>query len=242
MCDPITAIGTAVSVGGSLMQHSAQKSAASDQKAYNARIEASRREYAEDVKEWQDQKYQNDLSHIEDILDYRAAEFGRYKQWRAKVEDNVKENYIGKLGTTMARMAEEYLSSHFRDLEVRNQALQAEGDTMVGAASRGVAGNSVRAMLGEIERQEAQATLQNNLSNDATQKQLQREMQAFEGEAENTLLNLPRLTFQPIRMPDEPAPVNPVEPSPPVSSPSALGAGLQMISTGINTYSALSGN
>lgn len=241
MCNPVAAIGAAVSVGGTMLQHKAQKDAASQQRAYNARIEAARREYAEEVEAWQDQKYQNDLSYIEDVLDYRDAEFGRYKQWRAKVEQNVQENYIGQLGATMARMAEEYLASNFRDLAVQEQAEQGRGQVNVSAAARGVTGNSVRAMMGEIERQEAQATLQNNLSTEATQSQLHREMQAFQAEAESTLLNLPRLTFQPIRFPDEPAPVNPVEPSPPVSSPSTLSAGLQMISTGINTYTSLAG-
>lgn len=239
MCAPaIVAAGAAVA--GTALSYSAQKDAADKQEGYNKKITAAREKYAKEVDAWQQEKYNADLAYIEDILDYRENEFERYKVWREKVKANVKENYFGKLGTAMARMTEEAIASELRNLNISEQSTIQQAQIANTAADRGVAGNSVSAMLGEIERQEARAVLHNTMSNEATQKQLQRQMEGYEAEAESTLLNLPRLSFKPIRMPDEPAPVNPVEPAPPVAQPSALGTGMQMIHTGISTYASIS--
>lgn len=242
MCGPalaISAVGAAASVAGTVMSHSAQKKAANDQKAYNRTITEAREQYSKEVEAWQNAKYDQDLAYISDILDYRESEFDRYKTWREDVEDSVQEDYFGKLGATMARMVEEAMASEFQIMGYREQGQAAEGEAVADAANRGVAGNSVRAMVGEIERQEANAVTQATLSKEATQKQLQRTLEAHEAEAESTLLNLPRLTFEPIRMPDAPAPVNPVEPAPPVATPSMAAAGLNMISTGVSTFASL---
>jgi hypothetical protein len=222
------------------MSANAQSDAADAQASHNRAITAARRRYAREVEAWQNEQYNNELAYVEDILDYRENEFERYKVWREKVEGNVQQNYFGKLATTMARMTEEAIATELANMSYQQQGQDQRAQVTTGAAERGVRGNSVQALLGEIERQESTAITQNTMSNEATQRQLERQMEGYEAEAESTLLNLPRLSFEPIQMPNEPAPVNPVEPAPPVSRPSMLGAGLSIIGQGISTYAQYS--
>lgn len=222
MCSISLALGGLGAVG--------QVASYSSQASYAAQAESTRLANQEIAKierrkagQYKNTIFRQDIEYAEDILDFQQAEFSRQEDFVEQSRTAINENYINQLGTLMVRAVEEDIATTLLGEDAVRQGRRQRAAGQVAAGERGVSGNTVDMLLGDVERQvgEAQQSYERNYQ--AINRQLQLEALGLKAKADTQLNNIPIQTFSPIKPPSPPSPTPQVQPTAPVPQPSVLG-------------------
>ncbi|MCB4824281.1 virion core protein, T7 gp14 family [Roseicella aerolata] len=246
MCIPLAAgialAGVAVSAAGTAMSYSAAKSASKAQNSYNAETEKQQLQYRQEVMEYQNQVWEQDLAYSEDLLSWAQGEWNRQERYDVRARQAIEKNTLAGIGQVLLRQVEEDMSVVAQGMEVGRQGQQARASAS--ARDRGVEGNSVDAILQDVSRQEGEVLNVMAMNRAGTIRQLNREAVALDAQGDQQLANIQLKTYAPQAQIRQPSPVSPVNPAAPVASPNVgtlvtglAGAGIQ----GITNYSTYSG-
>jgi type II secretory pathway pseudopilin PulG len=237
-------VGTAASIGGSIMGFQAQNKAAWEQRAYNMKVEAQQERYRAELIEYQNVVYQGEVDHGHKLLDYSEGEFSRQAKFRDNAAESIQKNLFAQYATIFQRAIEENIASAFDVRAVAKEGQAVRAKARAAADSKGVEGASVEAIIDDVSRQEGENRVLLEMNRSATQRQLHLEAMGLKASADQQLYNIPLQTFQPSAPLNPPNPISPVTPAAPVASPSrgamvanVIGAGVQ----GLSNYASWSG-
>lgn len=240
MCEPATAIagaGLVFGVGSSIAANNRARANARDQAAYNARIERQQKEFRREVMNYKNDQYEDEIEHYEDLIEYQQEEFEKSKEYIEAQEANVKEDAFSQIATLAYRMVEEETASLLRGVDIGRQVLTGQGSLQAQVADSGIAGNTVRLLSGEIDRQGGEANVAEERNLVSVRRQLGLSQLGIKAAADSAMARLRLPTFQPLAPPAPPTPTSPVNPAAPVARPSSAAAILSGVNTGLNIAS-----
>lgn len=223
MCPPaaLALVSTAASVGGTVMGFMGQQANARAQMAHNALVDRQNTQHFKEVLKWQTEQYREDTAHAWRMFEFTKQEWDRQEQFLNRAGEQIEQNLINKFGANLLQQIEQNMASAFSAEDISRQGRRARAEAQVMADMRGVEGNSVDAILQNINFQEGEATTMVDLNRSATQRQLVLEAMGLKAEADANFLNLPMKTFAPQQAVAPPQPVSPVAPQAPVPQPNA---------------------
>jgi hypothetical protein len=240
----IGAATLAVTAASAYASHQGQQQQAKKQNAYAAATDAAAREYRRDAVEYQLDVWQQDLAYAEEVLAYSRGEFDKQTMWATTALAAVERNRDADAFTLAVRGIEETIAATFQTTgaQAAGQAARAQ----YAARERGVEGNSVEAVIGDVMRQEGEAITMIEVNRNATLRQIGREALALDAQhdAEASQIAGAIRTFAPQTPIRAPGPVPEGNPTPTVTAPSGvqLAAGLaNSFMVGVNAYNGASG-
>jgi hypothetical protein len=234
----------AVTAGAAVANYAGQQQAAGKANAAG-RAQAERdRLFRQDMMAYQNDVWAQDLAYAREVLEYSEGEFARQTDWAELAMERAQQNRDSDAYTLMVRGIEERIAATFQNTSMARQGRAARAQ--FSARDRGVEGNSVEAVLGDVQRQEGDARLMTEMNFDATRRQLGREGRALDAAADQTAYQIASSirTFAPnapVRAPQPlPASGQPQQVNGP--SPISLVAGIGQAAAGaFNSYSQFSG-
>lgn len=240
----LAAASFAVAAGSAVAGHMGAQ--ANAKKANRAAREQFARdtEYRRELMAYQNDVWAQDLQYAREVLEYSEGEFGRQVEWAGVAMDRARQNRDSDAFTLMVRGVEERIAASFQNSAVAAQGRVARAQ--FSARDRGVEGNSVDAVLGDVERQEGDARTMTELNFDATRRQLGREALALDASADQTAFQIAGSirTFAPNAPVRAPQPLAPVGAPQQVNGPSTGALAIQVgqaAAGAFNAYSSLSG-
>ena len=244
MCFPLVIAAAAVAVSATAAYASNQQAnrAAGRQADYNRAVEAQQRDYRVQVMDYQNQTWQQDLDYAGDMLEWSQQEFARQGQAVERAQTAIEKNTIAATGQLLVRQVEEDMSVIAQGLDARRTGKQARAQ--LAAQDRGVEGNSIDAILGDVTRQEGEALNVMAMNRSASLRAINRQVIAADAQGDQQLASIGIKTYGPATSIRSPAPVSPVNPAAPVAGGNAGQMAVGMagaVQTGFGTYSALSG-
>jgi len=223
MCSISLAIA-GVSAAGSLASYSAEAEYAADAETARLQQQANAKYYWRQVETFNNEIYRQDIEYAEDLLDYQREEFAAQRQWFDQSGDLIRRDYVNQLGTLLTRAVEETIAAQLLGEDAIRQGRRERATAAAQAGERGVSGNTVDMLLGDVRRQEGEALTSIDRNRAAISRQMQLEALGLKARADTAINQLPLSTFQPITPPKPPAPTSPVSPTAPVPQPSPIGA------------------
>lgn len=190
----------------------------------NARaVQAAQDAYRDEVMRYQNNVWQQDIEYAREVLSYSKTEFEKQGEWARKAMDAVEQNRNADAFTLMVRGIEETIASTFATTSAQRQGRAATAAFQ--ARERGVEGNSVEAVVGDVMRQEGEARTMVDINRSATMRQLGREAMALDANADAQMSQIAGSirTFAPQAPIRTPSPLNPMAPQAPVAAPSTAG-------------------
>nr|WP_314073593.1 hypothetical protein [uncultured Roseococcus sp.] len=238
-------VSTAMSVGSTISGFLGGQQAAKASAAQAAATNKANAEYRDAVMRYQNETWEQDLRYAQESLGYQRAEFDRQLEWSEKARESVTRNRDAEAFTLMARGIEETIASTFQSQALGKQGRAARAT--YAAKDRGVEGNSVEAVLGDVWRQEGEAQTIVDMNRDVTGRQLFREAIASDAQHDSQMSQIASSirTYAPNAPIRTPGPVNPVNPQSGTTAPSmgALAGSLAgNLVGGFNTYNGLTGS
>ncbi|CAB4165303.1 hypothetical protein UFOVP823_28 [uncultured Caudovirales phage] len=236
MCWPliIAGVGAVAGVAGTVMAGNAASNAAASQNAYNAETKRLQDQYRLDLMDYNNTNYALDVDFYKRQIDWEKGEFEKTKAHVAATITAVNEDMFGKLATQMTRIVEQDLAATLQIGDTNRQVRQETGVIDAQVADRGIGGNTVNMLRGEVARQGGEAKNVIGLNADSARHQAVLEMSGIKSARDGALSSITIPTFQPLAAPRAPAPISPVNPSQTVSGPSAGSIVMGGISSGIN--------
>lgn len=237
-------VSAAMSVASAASSAAGQAQIAKQSAAQAAATNAANAAYRDEVMRYQNETWKQDLEYAQESLGYQREEFSRQIEWTDKAQESVTRNRDAEAFAMMARGIEETIASTFQLQGIQRQGTAARAT--YAAKERGVEGNSVEAVLGDVWRQEGEAKTVVDMNRDVTGRQLFREAIALDAGADSQMSQIASgvRTYAPNAPIRAPGPVNPVNPQAGTTAPSvaALAGGLVSgVLGGFNTYANLVG-
>lgn len=223
MCSISLAIA-GVSAFGSLASYSDQAKYAAEAQGVQQAQQWLADRHRRRVEDYNNTIYGQDIQYANELLDWQKGEFARQQEFVAKAQEGITLDYINQLGTMMLRMTEEAIATQLMGEDAVRQGRRQRAAAQVAAGERGVSGNTVDSLLGDVARQVGEAEYSFERNNRAVQRQLMLEAVGLKARADAALNNIPISTFSPITPPRPPAPTSPVAPQAPVPQPSPVAA------------------
>ncbi len=240
----IGAATLAVTAASAYAGYAGQQQQAKKANAYSAATNAANADYRRDVQEYQLDVWQQDLDYANEVLAYSRGEFDKQTLWATTAMAAVERNRDNDAFTLAVRGIEENIAATFQGTSIRSQGQAARGQ--YAARDRGVEGNSVDAVLGDVQRQEGEALTMVEVNRAAGARQLGREALALDAQHDQQLSQIAGniRTFSPQAPIRAPSPVSLTQPQAPVAGPSvanlAMGIGNAFVS-GVSAYNQASG-
>lgn len=237
MCgNPLHALSIGLNVAGGLAAHSRQAEHAADAETIRRQNQLDAEIYRRRVEQYNNETYAQDISYANELLDYQRGEFDRQREMVGEATESIQQDYIRQLGTMLLRGVQESVAAQlFGEDTVRAGRRQTATGRAI-AANRGVTGNTVDALLGNVDRQVGEGLTSIERNRVVLQRQLQLEALGLKARADTAISQIPIQTFQPITPPRAPAPTSPVHPSAPVPQPSRWGAIADAVGTVTQGY------
>lgn len=244
MCEPVSiaAAAVAVSATSAVVSYSQQQDAANAQAGYNAASTRQANENRAATLQYQNQVWQQDIEYANDMLAWSEQEWSRQVKYDGEARAAVEKNTLAQIGQVMLRQVEEDMSVILQGTEVRRQGTVARAS--MAAKDRGVEGNSVDAILNDVYRQEGEAINVMAMNRSASARQLNREAIQIDAQGDQQLASIQLKTYAPQAPVRSPSPVAGAATAAPVAGANVgqLITGVAgSVSTGINTYSAVTG-
>jgi hypothetical protein len=240
-----SAASFALQVGGMIASHNQNRANIKAQNTYNQQTAIAQQQHRVEVLRFQNDTWKQDLDFAFEQLGYSRREFDRQAEWVEKAQAAVTANRDAEAFTLMLRGIEENIA-----VQLGGQQTAATGRAArarISATERGVEGNTVDQVLGEVSRQEGEANVIAELNRSAGMRQLEREARSLDANADQQLAQIAgsvrTLSPQaPVRLPQ---PINPLAPNAPTPVPTGSGLGVGLARAGVdafNTYNNLSGS
>ncbi|MEO3475870.1 hypothetical protein AAFN86_28735 [Roseomonas sp. CAU 1739] len=240
----IGAATLAVTAASAYASHQGQTASAKKQNAYAAATDAANREHRRDVMEYQMDVWQQDLAYANEVLAYSRGEFDKQTMWATTALAAVERNRDADAFTLAVRGIEETIAATFNKTSTAQQGQAARAQ--YANRERGVEGNSVETILGDVMRQEGDVVTVIDVNRNAVMRQMGREALALDAQhdAQASQIAGSIRTFAPTAPIREPGPVPVQNPTATVAAPSGmqLVAGLaNSFAAGVNAYNGASG-
>lgn len=231
----------ALTAGSAVASHMGQASAAKKANAYAAATDAANREHRRDVMEHQLDVWQQDLDYAREVLTYSRTEFDKQAMWATTAMQAVEKNRNADAFTLAVRGIEETIAATFQTTGAQRQGQAARGQ--FAARDRGVEGNSVDAVLGDVMRQEGDAITMVNINRDAARRQLGREALAADAQHDQALSQIAgnMRTFAPTAPIRTPGPVPVQNPTATVAGPSPIALAANIAGSVASAFGAYNG-
>lgn len=220
MCaGPMAVAMFAVNAASAYSEHKGAEAQYKAQVQYRDAIAAQDDIYRRQIIDYQNKTFGQDLDYQKELLAYQQKEFKRQEEYVAEAREAVETNYLGQVATLLQRQVEESIAAAFGVQTVQSQARAERAKNEVIAGERGIEGNTVDAVVGDIMRQGGEALSAMELQQDALDRQFALEAMGLKASADQALNNIVVSTFQPLAPIAPPSPVAPVQPGPPIARP-----------------------
>lgn len=244
MCEPISLAATAVAVsaGGAVASYSQANSAAQKQATYNRVVQAQNEQFRLDTMQYQNDVWADDLKYSEDMLAWAESEWTRQGQYAERAAAAVEKNTLAATGQLLLRQAEEDMAVILQGAETRRTGQTARAQ--IEARDRGVEGNSVDAIIGDVMRQEGEALNVMAMNRSSSVRAINRAIVEADAQGDQQLAGISLKTYAPSQQIRTPAPVSPVTPAAPVAGANvgALVTGVAgAVSGGFSSYNSMTG-
>jgi hypothetical protein len=243
MCDVSLAIA-GVSAFGTLASYSGQAEQAAQAETVRRAQQLYADHYRRQVETHNHAIYKQDIEYARDLLSYQANEFERQEEWFERSVGLIRKDYLNQLSPLLLRSVEESIATQLLGEDAVRAGRRERASAAALMGERGVAGNTVDMLLGDIERQVGEALTSYDRNRVATERQLQLEALGLKARADTAINQLPLQVFQPITPPRPPAPASPIQPTAPVAQPSpmaAVGRAIGQVAGGYSDYYSLRG-
>lgn len=201
MCIPLAAVAIAVTVAStaasmaaaSAQQSDAAKKAGDLQTANNAAaIAQAGIEYKtqEDNMRYADVTWQQDIDFASATLQYQGAEFAKQAAYVATAGQAVLKNEDTNLAQVALQAVQKNIAITLQQTNTNGQGAAARATAQVAADARGVEGNSVDSVIGDVSRQQGQTLSVMEMNRSAVNQQARIDLEATKAAGDSQLNQL----------------------------------------------------
>ena len=225
----IPAVVATARVGTAIAGHVSERRHAAAAERVRRQQDAQARYHRREIEQFNNQIYQQDIDYAGDLLNFQRTQFNLQRDVFDDTVEAIQTDYVNQLGTLLTRAVEESIALQLFGQDAVRQGRRARASAEVAAAGRGVSGNTVDTLLGDVERQVGEALTSGDRTRAALNRQLQLEALGLKARADTAINQIPITTFQPITPPRPPAPTSPIAPTAPIPGPNPFATAGQVV-------------